>query len=84
MFETLPWLPMVAKPGRTVGVTTADDDTTNPPEMQAWVLSKIRGAKKLRFEPGWGHMHPIATDEAMSRLTRFIVSGEDPANSHYE
>jgi hypothetical protein len=36
----------LAGPGRVV-VTTAPDDTTNPPQMQAWVAARIPGAQLL-------------------------------------
>ncbi len=36
----------LAGPGRVV-VTTAPDDTTNPPQMQEWVVAQIPGAQLL-------------------------------------
>eukprot|EP00928_Gymnodinium_smaydae_P086784 TRINITY_DN71211_c0_g1_i1.p1 TRINITY_DN71211_c0_g1~~TRINITY_DN71211_c0_g1_i1.p1 ORF type:complete len:391 (-),score=28.76 TRINITY_DN71211_c0_g1_i1:90-1220(-) len=48
--------------GTKVGITTAPDDTTNPPAMQAWFHSQLKGSKLLQFEAGWGHVHLFGGD----------------------
>merc|ERR1711971_713752 len=43
--------------GVRLGITTAPDDTTNPPVMQQWFHAQIPGSNLLHFDRGWGHLH---------------------------
>ena len=59
-------------PGRIV-VTTAPDDTTNPPPMQKWVADHIAGAELLQQAPGWGHAHAFVAEVIEATLTRMMM-----------
>ena len=79
--EGLPWLPSLSSlvaDGRVFAVTTASDDTTNPPEMQRWVHEKVQGSTMMHFQPGWGHLHGVIDMENFERMLLFLKTGADP------
>lgn len=72
--------------GSAIGITTAPDDTTNPPFMQEWFHTQIPGSTMMHFERGWGHLHILPPDN-FERMLRFLVTGKDvhsPAGLHVE
>lgn len=40
-------------------VTSAPDDTTNPPLANKWFAKQVPRSKLLHMEPGWGHLHCV-------------------------
>lgn len=54
-------------------VTTAPDDTTNPPEMQEWFAAQIPGSELMKFDPGYGHCHFIIPDAYERALAAIIT-----------
>ena len=79
MAEHLEWLPELQKlteTGHAFGITSASDDTTNPPLMQKWFHASVPGAVWLEFEVGWGHLH-ILPPENIERCFAFLQSGVD-------
>mmetsp|Transcript_39381 Transcript_39381/g.76492 ORF Transcript_39381/g.76492 Transcript_39381/m.76492 type:complete len:388 (+) Transcript_39381:21-1184(+) len=62
----------VAANGRRVVITTARDDTTNPPEFQKWFHAAIPGSTLLEFGEGYGHMH-FAPMENFAKIVSSIL-----------
>eukprot|EP00930_Biecheleria_cincta_P017112 TRINITY_DN13698_c0_g1_i1.p1 TRINITY_DN13698_c0_g1~~TRINITY_DN13698_c0_g1_i1.p1 ORF type:complete len:347 (+),score=54.42 TRINITY_DN13698_c0_g1_i1:53-1093(+) len=62
--------------GSAIGITTAPDDTTNPPFMQEWFHRQIPGSIMMHFERGWGHLHILPPDN-FERMLRFLLNGKD-------
>jgi len=77
--EPLEWLPelgnLVAK-GHAMAVTSAPDDTTNPPAMQKWFQQTISGCLMMDIAPGWGHLHILFPD-TQRRIYVFLKTGKD-------
>ena len=38
-------------------ITSSNDDTTNPPQMQRYWANSIKGAEIMSRPDGWGHIH---------------------------
>mmetsp|Transcript_36954 Transcript_36954/g.68200 ORF Transcript_36954/g.68200 Transcript_36954/m.68200 type:complete len:200 (-) Transcript_36954:148-747(-) len=59
----------VSANGGRIVITTAADDTTNPPEFQQWFHEAIPGSELMEFERGYGHFHwgPLRNFEKIVR-----------------
>lgn len=73
--EDLPFpaneLNFVHEKGMKFVMTSASDDTTNPPQMQAYWANAIKGVEIISRPEGWGHAHgsvPGCFDEIYKRM----------------
>lgn len=62
--------------GSKIGITTAPDDTTNPPAMQRWFHSELKGSELLHFDAGWGHSH-VDDPDNFERMLTFLAGQSD-------
>ena len=76
--QWIPKLSLLIHDQRKIVITTAPDDTTNPPVMQYWFHEKVPGSVLMKFEPGWGHAHNLITEENIVRQLHFLKTGMDP------
>ncbi|CAE8609542.1 unnamed protein product [Polarella glacialis] len=54
---TLEGLEKLVASGRKLVLTSAPDDTTNPPVMQQWYIDHIKGSQLIHRPAGYGHLH---------------------------
>ena len=64
--------------GHAVGITTASDDTTNPPAMAQYWHRTVKGSVLMEFAKGWGHMHVVLPESNVERIWTFLLTGVDP------
>ena len=65
-------LAKVTSGGRKFVISTAPDDTTNPPNMQQWWADCVPGPELMHCEVGWGHLHATKEDFSMKLFKRMM------------